>query len=173
MFGIVSINIDGMDKAKTTVPNIGKSSGTGQVWKVTGVRLHSSSSKDRLFFSSMFAGDTNLNLECLCRALNDQLIENREKLHHQGEKDDVQFTGSDLDDSRGQASQDNLLPEVKVFRHAFLQMDNTCKDNKNWILMSLLCAMVWFEVGGLETFEVGFMQVPSCKSIIMTSTKII
>eukprot|EP00808_Paulinella_micropora_P017212 g80582.t1 len=135
-FGVISLNIDGMDKAKTTVPNIGKSSGAGVVWKVTGVRLHSSVSKDRLFYSSMFAGDTNLKLECLCRALNDQLIENRKKIDHQGQKgtgaeekstraNDVQFAGPDLDDRRHEGSKDDFLPEV----------------------------------GGLETFEVGFMQV--------------
>eukprot|EP00808_Paulinella_micropora_P014427 g75712.t1 len=125
-----------MDKAKTTVPNIGKSSGAGLVWKVTGVRLHSSGCKDRLFYSSMFAGDTNLNLERLCRALNDQQMENRKNIDHQGQKgtgaeekstraNDLQFAGPDLDDRRHEGSKDDFL----------------------------------LEVGGLETFEVGFMQV--------------
>eukprot|EP00808_Paulinella_micropora_P029308 g68021.t1 len=154
-FGVISLNIDGMDKAKTTVPNIGKSSGAGLIV---------------LFIDVCW--DTNLNLECLCRALNDQLIENRKKIDHQGQKgtgaeekstraNDLQFAGPDLDERRHEGSKDDFLPEVKAFQHVILQMDNTCKDNKNWILMSLLCAMVWFEVGGLETFEVGFMQVRS------------
>lgn len=63
------------------------------------------------------------------------------------------------------------------FMHGFLQLDNTSKDNKNIIVLTLLAALVWFEVGGLQSFEVGFMEVGhthlDCDQLFAELTKIL
>eukprot|EP00808_Paulinella_micropora_P003938 g28262.t1 len=124
-----------MDNAKTTVPNIGKSSGAGLIV---------------LFIDVCW--DTNLNLECLCRALNDQLIENRKKIDHQGQKgtgaeekstraNDLQFAGPDLDDRRHEGSKDDFLPEVGVletFEVGFMQVAHTHLDDDKLFLAPIL-----------------------------------
>eukprot|EP00808_Paulinella_micropora_P016631 g69186.t1 len=63
------------------------------------------------------------------------------------------------------------------FMHGFLQLDNTSKDNKNIIVLTLLAALVWFEVGGLQGFEAGFMEVGhthlDCDQLFAELTKIL
>lgn len=264
--GYVCICSDGMDMTKTTLPRVGQDSSGGLVFKCTGVKCHGSTFPSRLFFSSMFKGDSNLHLHCLIRTLDEHYFEQEARLeeHCLNEQESLQkskqmqqqqvSSGEDKEDADKEAdhenkdlnkdnavvdsfsqasidterfnSQDSHSDKSKkkaeetstgnagsqstdessededitkdsagkerktakgtqattetirtAFMHGFLQLDNTCKDNKNFIVLTLLAALVWFEIGGLKSWEVGFMEVGhthlDCDQLFAELTKII